>query len=438
MKLSFKFRPRLGQLQIMKSLAKFRIAVAHRRFGKTYVALAELILDGLNALRDDKDKVVMAYIAPTFGQAKRIAWEALKKLTSNFPDKEGWFVKYNEAELRFEFGQEGVNKFTIYLLGSENYDSLRGIGLYRVVLDEFGDMNSKVWTEVIYPTTLDTEDSRVTFIGTPKGRNKFYELFEAAKDNPLWDRFKFDIHSSGVFSEAQIDEIKTQYKDNPEAFSQEFLLSWEPSVQGAIYLQQIVAAKNSGRVGDFPYDPRVTVTTAWDIGVNDDTSILFVQQVGAEIRIVDCYSNNNLGMDHYINYVKDWAMNHNAVYDKHLGPHDLKVREFTSGKSRYETARNLGLTFTIVKKLSIEDGINAGRQLLPRCFFHEPMVHRFIESLSQYRREYDDKKEIYKAKPVHDKHSHWADAFKYLAIGEKVIDKNKFGTDADPQDWNPY
>ena len=369
----------------------------------------------------------MAYIAPTYTQAKRIAWATLKEIVDFLPKE---YCKFNEAELKFTF-DIGHNKFTIYLLGSERYDTLRGIGLYRAVLDEYGDMNTKVWTEVVYPTLLDDDDSRALFIGTPKGSNHFKDLYDQAAFTPKWERFHFDINESGVFTKEQIEEIQEQYKSKPEAYNQEFLLSWQPSVEGSIYLDQIVAARNTGRVGQFTYDNRVTVSTAWDIGIADDTTLIFFQQVGTEVRIIDVYANRGKGMDHYIDYVNKWRDLHNAVYDRHFAPHDIQVREFSNGKSRYETARQLGMVFTVGKKLGLEDGINAVRQMLPNCYFDEATTGELLDALCQYHRDYDDKNEVYKSKPVHDKHSHFSDAFRYLAMAIRPIrKKSKGSTDA--------
>ena len=167
---------------------------------------------------------------------------------------------------------------------------------------------------------------------------------------------------------------------------------------------------------DFKVEPNIPVDTYWDLGVSDSTCIWLVQQIGMEIRVVDCYENQGEGLQFYINWLHDWRAKHQAVFGEHYAPHDIQVRELGTGKSRLETARKLGIHFRVVRRLTIEDGIHAARAILPKCYFEKTNTKDGLQALRRYRKEFDEKKGIYKPHPLHDWSSHYADAFRYFAI----------------------
>jgi len=167
---------------------------------------------------------------------------------------------------------------------------------------------------------------------------------------------------------------------------------------------------------DFKVEPNIPVDTYWDLGVSDSTCIWLVQQIGMEIRVVDCYENQGEGLQFYINWLHDWRAKHQSVFGEHYAPHDIQVRELGTGKSRLETARKLGIHFRVVRKLTIEDGIHAARAILPKCYFEKTNTKDGLQALRRYRKEFDEKKGIYKPHPLHDWSSHYADAFRYFAI----------------------
>lgn len=170
------------------------------------------------------------------------------------------------------------------------------------------------------------------------------------------------------------------------------------------------------QIVDFKVEPNIPVDTYWDLGISDSTAIWLVQQVGMEIRVVDCYENQGEGLQFYINWLHDWRAKHQAVFGDHYAPHDIQVRELGTGKSRLETARKLGIHFRVVRRLTIEDGIHATRAILPKCYFEKTNTKDGLMCLRRYRKEFDEKKGIYKPHPLHDYTSHYADAFRYFAI----------------------
>ena len=191
---------------------------------------------------------------------------------------------------------------------------------------------------------------------------------------------------------------------------------WEGEVlsnrDGAYYAKFIP----NDQIIDFKVEPNIPVDTYFDLGISDSTAIWLVQQVGMEIRVVDCYENQGEGLQFYINWLHDWRARHQAVFGDHYAPHDIQVRELGTGKSRLETARKLGIHFRVVRKLTIEDGIHAARAILPKCYFEKTNTKDGLQALRRYRKEFDEKKGIYKPHPLHDWSSHYADAFRYFAI----------------------
>jgi len=191
---------------------------------------------------------------------------------------------------------------------------------------------------------------------------------------------------------------------------------WEGEVlsnrDGAYYAKFIA----NDQIMDFAVEPNILVDTYWDLGMSDSTCIFLVQQIGMEIRVVDCYENQGEGLQFYVNWLHDWKAKHQAVFGDHYAPHDIQVRELGTGKSRLETARKLGIHFRVVRRLTIEDGIHAARAILPKCYFHKTNCKDGLQALRRYRKEFDEKKGVYKTHPLHDWSSHYADAFRYFAI----------------------
>jgi len=398
------YTPRLLQAKLHNELARFNVVVCHRRFGKTVFAINQMIKSAVEDLQTNKKAPRYAYLAPLFKQAKTVAWDELKRLLIDFPD-----VKFNEAELRADF--MGAR---IQLYGADNPDTLRGIYLDGVILDEFAQMNPKMYSEVIRPALSDRKGWAV-FIGTPKGKNDFYDLYHTAKEKKGWKRFLFKASETGILDDEELELAKQDMADTE--FEQEYECSWSAALRGAYYAKEIEAAYDEERIGKVPYDPSKQVVTSWDLGVADSTSIWFAQYDGKAINIIDYYESSGEGLPHYID-----VLNHKEYrYGAHIAPHDIVVREFSTGKSRKELAFSLGIDFQVAPKLKVMDGIDSVRTTLNKCWFDEDKTKKGLEALLQYRSSYDDKKKIWSQKPVHDWTSHASDAFRYLCVTEPVF-----------------
>ena len=381
---------------------RFAVLVAHRRFGKTVAAINDLIRACFTV---QKDNVRVAYIAPYLSQAKAVAWDYALEYTRDIPD-----IKVNHSELRIDFSNG--SRFRLY--GADNYNAMRGLYYDAVVCDEHSDFPASAWTTVIRPSLADRKGS-ATFISTPKGRNEFWELYEYAKTNEDWWSGMFKASETDILDPEELEEAKRTMGE--DRYEQEFECSFEAAIVGAYYAMEMKTAMQEGRITTVPYDPSVGVVTAWDLGIGDSTSIWFAQYVGQEIRVIDYYENSGVGLDHYAKELSS----KNYHYMDHILPHDVQVKELGTGKSRLETLHNLGIQdVTIAPKLGIEDGIQAARSMLNRCWFDEEKCNRGIEALRQYRREFDEKNKTWRGRPLHDWTSHGADAWRYLAVGKQT------------------
>tara|TARA_R100000388_G_C7237706_1_gene159016 strand:+ start:220 stop:1479 length:1260 start_codon:yes stop_codon:yes gene_type:complete len=381
---------------------RFAVLVAHRRFGKTVAAINDLIRTCFTV---DKDNVRVAYIAPYLSQAKAVAWDYALEYTRDIPD-----IKINHSELRIDFSNG--SRFRLY--GADNYNAMRGLYYDAVVCDEHSDFPLSAWTTVIRPSLADRKGS-ATFISTPKGRNEFWELYEYAKSNDDWWSGMFKASQTNILDPEELKEAKLTMGE--DRYEQEFECSFEAAIVGAYYAMEMKTALEENRITTVPYDPSVGVVTAWDLGIGDSTSIWFAQYVGQEIRVIDYYENSGVGLDHYAKELNS----KNYHYMDHILPHDVQVKELGTGKSRLETLHNLGIQdVTIAPKLAIEDGIQAARSMLNRCWFDEEKCNRGIEALRQYRREFDEKNKSWRGRPLHDWTSHGADAWRYLAVGKQT------------------
>jgi hypothetical protein len=201
-----------------------------------------------------------------------------------------------------------------------------------------------------------------------------------------------------------------------DEFQQEWYNSFEAAIKGAVYLQQLGKAREDKRISNVPYDDKVLVHTVWDLGIGkgDAMAVGFYQKVGAELRKIDYYENTGLGLKHYIKFVKDKTY----IYGKHFAPHDIKHKELTTGKSRLETARGLGIDFEVVPSISVEDGIDLARSAFNRLWVDKTKCELWVDLIGQYHFETDEKRGVFTKRPVHDFTSHAADEFRYAAIVE--------------------
>jgi phage terminase large subunit len=378
---------------------RWAVIVAHRRAGKTVACVMDL-LD--HAIRSDKERPRYAYVAPLLKQAKTVAWDYLKQYGLKYPG-----ATAHESELRLDLPNGGQ----VRLFGSDNPDALRGIYLDGLVLDEAADTSPRVFNEILRPTLSD-RGGWCVWIGTPKGQNDFYDLWETAKADPeRYFTLRLRASETGIVPPEELADMRRSM--TPEQYQQEAECSFQAAIVGAYYGREMQKAEDEGRMVKRLYDPTMQVHTAWDLGIHDQTSIWCYQQAGYEIRLIDYYASDGFGFDHYAKVLQDKGYK----YGRHYLPHDVKVKELGTGRSRLETLAGLGINADVVRMLNVEDGINAVRRILPRCWFDSEKCAEGIKALRQYRRDWDDTRKVFYERPYHDWSSHPADAFRYLAVG---------------------
>lgn len=390
------YKPREQQMAVHNAMDnhRFGVVVAHRRLGKTVLAINHIIRE---AMLCEKENPRYAYVAPTYSQAKRVAFDYLIKFTQPLSPVA------NISELRVDFYGRRIS-----LYGADNPDSLRGIYLDGVVLDEVGDMNPKVWNEVLRPALADRLGWAL-FIGTPKGANHFKDFRDRAEKEPDWALLEFKASETKIIPESELAAAHREMGD--DKYSQEFECSFNAAIEGSYY-GALLNNLPLERFGQFAKDDLCKTYTAWDLGVGDSTAIWVCQVAGQERRLIDFVENHGQGLDWYVNWIK----NNGYATAEHILPHDVEVRELGTGKSRKESLQDLGLNITVCPRLAVDDGIQAVRRMLPNCWFH-PKTKQGLDALRNYRREYDEKRQVFYDKPLHDWSSHAADAFRYLAVG---------------------
>lgn len=268
---------------------------------------------------------------------------------------------------------------------------------------------------------------------TPTIREEGSEIW--ASFNPervngvLWRRFIINAPPPGSLV------VKVGWRDNPwfpDVLREEmehcrkidpdkFRHIWEGEpvkiAKGAYYGQNLQKAQDQKRIGRVPVEPTLLVHTVWDLGMDDCTAIWFFQHLPSgptgEFRVVDYYEASGEGLPHYASVLQRKGY----TYGRHIAPHDIKVRELGSGKSRLETARGLGIRFEIAPNLPVMDGIEAARHVIDAAWFDQERCGQGLESLWSYQREWDEVNACFKTTPKHDWTSHGADAFRYLAVG---------------------
>lgn len=390
------YRPRRLQVVIHKALKRFNVLVCHRRFGKTVLCINQIIRAALQP--DGPPNRRYAYIAPLYKQAKQTAWDYLKFFTAPI---EGRVV--NETELRIDL----PNGNRIRLYGADNPDALRGIYLDGAVLDEYADMHPRLWDEVIQPTLVDRR-GWVVFIGTPRGRNQFWDIYEFARNDPDWYAAVFKASETEIIPAEDLATLKKQ--QDPDTYEQEMECSFVAAIKGSYYGQIIADLERTGRIREVLWDKSQPVFTSWDLGWTDTTAIWFYQLGFQELRYINYYEASNQDIPHYAKVLQDTGY----IFGMHNLPPDAKAKTLASG------GRSVVMQlaeFVTVEKIhvneptNLQDDIQATRAILPRCWFDAKRCKQGLEALRQYQRTWDGERKVFLPNPLHNWASHGATGF---------------------------
>ncbi len=408
-----KFKPRPYQLELFKAMDegyKRALVVYHRRAGKDKSLFNLLIKKAFER------RGVYYYLFPEFAQGRRVIWDGVDgsgfKFLDHIPDP--LIQRRNSTDMKLEL----VNGSVIQIIGTDKFDKVRGSNPVGCVFSEFAFQNPKAW-HIIRPILAENK-GWACFNSTPNGKNHFYKMYNMAKENQNWFTQYLTVNDTKdwngnpiITPEAIQEEIDAGMSE--EMVQQEFYCSWIANSQGFYYLTLIEEAELDKRISNIPYDPSTPVETWWDIGVGDSTCIWFTQIINKEIHVIDFIRDSGKGLEHYAKLLQ----RRKYVYKSHNFPHDMMNIEFGTGKTRFEVAEKLfqGTRINTVAKLSLEEGINAVRMVLPICYIDSRKCAEGIDALKNYHREFDEKNQEFKDRPVHDWASDPADAFRYLAVG---------------------
>ncbi len=408
----------------IKGRSKIRnfLQIWHRRSGKDKTDIADCAPRMLI-----QSPCLVKFVYPTLTMGRDNLWNGIGgdgfRYRAHIPDG----LRAGEAnETRMEIPiYTKQNEISLFQVGgSDRPDTLRGGNPRMVIFSEWAEQDPEAWN-VVEPILKENNGISI-FNTTPKGDNHARGLYEYAKNNPLWHVELLTAEDTGIWTLQQLEDIRldiikrfaAQGRSESEAnayFEQEYMCSFKAPVIGSYYGEGINRAEKENRVTSVPYNESLPVNTFWDLGMDDSMTIWFEQTIGQEIHLIDYYENSGEGLPHYAQVLQD----RKYIYGKHWAPFDIKVREIGTGKSRIDAAASLGIKFETADKLSIEDGINACRQILSQCWFDKEKTYRGVNALKNYHKEWDEKNKVFKNNPKHDWSSHGADGFRTFGVSYK-------------------
>ena len=420
------FTPRKYQLPFLRAMddgCKRAVLVWHRRAGKEIACFNYMI-----KMAFWHRVGTYVYFFPTSTLGRRILWDGADKNGKRFlnyiPEEiiEG-NINSNEMKVRLKNGS------VIQIIGSDQIINV-GINPVGCVFSEYSLQDPKTWA--FTRPILRENGGWAIFNFTPRGKNHAYELFLMAKHNPEWFCQHLSIADTQVLSEEDM-QAEREEGMSEHLIQQEYYCSFDIGVEGAYYAKLLNKAYLENRIGNVPIETNASVDTYWDLGVSDETVILFCQNVGQEIHIIDIYRNQGEGLSHYAKVLQDKSQANDWVYGDHYAPHDIQVRELGSGaQTRLQMAKELGIQFKIVPNIPIAEGIELARGIFPRLWIDEIKCKFLLKCLENYHKNFSEKHNVYSDKPVHDWSSHSADAFRYMSIIQnKRRNKSMTEDDAD-------
>jgi len=396
--------PRRYQLpawQFFEDGGKRACLVWHRRAGKDLFAINKI---GASAVQ----RVGLYWhLFPTYQQGRKIAWNGKTKTGRAFLDHFPKTLVHskNNTDMRLELKNGSIYQ----VVGTDDVDRLVGANPVGCVFSEYSLQDPRAW-DYIRPILAENE-GWACFIYTPRGHNHGYNLYNLAKKSDRWFCQALSVSETRAIPMEAIDEERESGMPE-EMIQQEFFVSFDAPMVGSYYGDLMKKCEEDGRIREMAVDPMIKVHTCWDLGMRDSTSIWFFQIHGTEVRWVDYYENDSEGLQHYVNMLNSKGY----TYGEHFGPHDLEVRDLSTGRSRKEILYEMGLRMTVTPKLNIQDGIEAARVVIPISYFDPKRCVRGLECLRNYQKDYDEKLKIFKSGPLHDWTSHGADSFRYGSL----------------------
>ncbi|MDP3740314.1 MAG: hypothetical protein Q8R02_23205 [Hyphomonadaceae bacterium] len=413
------WRPRGYQMPFWSAMeggCKRAMHVWHRRAGKDDADMH------WTACASHQRPGVYWHMLPQANQARKAVWDAInphsgkKRIDEAFPLELRASTRKQDMAIELRCGSFWQ------LVGSDNFNSLVGSPPIGITFSEWALADPAAWAYL--SPILEENGGWAVFNTTPRGKNHAYRMLKNAQANPQeWFGEVLTIDDTGILSPERYAAIlKDRVAEFGEVFGtamceQEYRCSFEAAVLGAYYSQEMADADRQGRIGEFLADPALPVHTAWDLGVDDSTAIWFFQMFAEGPSVIDYYESSGVGVDHYVDMLNEKGY----PYGHDLVPHDAKVREWGSGRTRIETMISLGRKPWLVPIHPIVDGIQAVRKTLKLARFDDSRCERGLDALRNYHTDYNEETRVLGKIPVHDWSSHGADAFRTLAMGWREL-----------------
>lgn len=399
------------------------ILVWNRRAGKDTTVWNQLIMDAWER------KGIYYYIFPTAIQGRKVLWDGMTNGGMRFLDfiPKILIKAINNQEMKITLR----NGSLIQVLGSDNYNSIMGTNPTGCVFSEYSLQNPNAWNYI--RPILDANGGWAVFVFTPRGSNHAKDLFDMAlkPDNKdSWFCQCLTNNDTHILDEKGLAKLRSE-EVSEDMIQQEWFCSFTLGIQGSYYAKYLGEAREENRIGHVPHYKHAKVFTAWDIGL-DCTAIIFFQYIGNQINIIDYYEKKDEELSHFAQIIQSKPY----IYDSHFAPHDTSKRQQSDKYTTRQIIGDLGVEFTVFRSIdiSVDTGIEYARAMFPRLWIDEHECAGLIRALENYRRTWDDEFKIYRNKPVHDRWSHGADAFRYLAIGTRIRSKSGEGPDDDEHD----
>lgn len=413
--LPYRWIPRRYQFPVWNYLEKGgkRAAVVwNRRAGKDEVALHWTCVASQERVGN------YWHMLPEASQARKAIWDAVNPHTGHRRIDDVFPLEIrkgiSEQEMKIDFN----NGSTWQVVGSDNYDSLVGSSPVGVVFSEWSLANPLSWA-FLRPILLEN-NGWALFIYTSRGQNHGADLYNQARQDKSWFAERLTVDDTGIFTKEQLDGELREYTAlygetvGRGIFRQEYYSSFDAAVMGSVYGEWIERAEKEGRIRQDLYDPDLPVYTAWDLGYDDSTVIIYYQIALDGIRVIDCDSSSQQDIAYYCGLLRDKPYKYHKA---HNVPHDAAIKTLQAGgKSIVEQAYHLGVKMKVIPASSQANQQAALRKVLDRMWFDSVKAAKVVKALKNYRYKYDEEKRIFSHEPVHDDNSHYADAAEIIGL----------------------
>lgn len=358
------------------------------------------------------------HMLPEASQARKAIWDAVNPHTGLRRIDEVFPPEIRKATSENEMLIELPNGSTWQVVGSDNYNSLVGASPIGVVFSEWSLANPLSWA--FLRPILAENGGWALFIYTSRGQNHGADLYNQARQDPEWYAERLTVDETNIFTPKLLAKERQELINlfgnsvGDGLFKQEYYSSFDAAVMGSVYGEWIEAAEKEGRIRPNLYDPELDVHTAWDLGYDDSTVIIYYQIAPDGIRVIDCDSDSQQDIEYYCGALKEkpyrYAKAHNV-------PHDAAIKTLQAGgRSVVEQAYAFGVKMKVIPASSQANQQAALRKVLPRMWFDSEKAMKVVKALKNYRYKYDENNKIFSREPIHDDNSHYADAAEIIGL----------------------